>query len=96
KLIQELPSIKDGSIRDSLVKDIKNQKFFFPIPSGKISKEQWYWCVLIEELIRNIEEVWGVEGYCNDFKTYCNNLECTKQDKMLQIRLKEILRRIAN
>ncbi|EJR82868.1 hypothetical protein COK65_30615 [Bacillus thuringiensis] len=96
KLIQELPSIKDGSIRDSLVKDIKNQKFLFPIPSGKISKEQWYWCVLIEELIRNIEEVWGVEGYCNDFKTYCDNLECTKQDKMLQIRLKEILSRITN
>ncbi|MGR5968274.1 hypothetical protein ACT7C1_08390 [Bacillus paranthracis] len=96
KLIQELPSIKHGSIRDSLVKEIKNQKFLFPIPSGKISKEQWYWCVLIEELIRNIEEVWGVEGYCNDFKTYCDNLECTKQDKMLQIRLKEILSRIAN
>ncbi|MGF1433283.1 P-loop NTPase fold protein [Bacillus thuringiensis] len=96
KLIQELPLIKDDSIRNSLVKDIKNQQFFFPIPSGKISKEQWYWCVLIEELIRNIEEVWGVEGYCNDFKTYCDNLECTKQDKMLQIRLKEILSRIAN
>ncbi|OUA56837.1 P-loop NTPase fold protein [Bacillus thuringiensis] len=93
-LNNELTLIKDKKLRDYIVKYIKDQKFLFPIPSGKINQGQWYWCIFIEELIRNIEEIWKVKGFCNDFKIYCDNLEKTKQDKMLQHRLKELLRRI--
>ncbi|RWQ72540.1 P-loop NTPase fold protein [Bacillus cereus] len=88
KLNESIRSNQDESIKDHLVKYIRDQQYFFPIPSGEINEEQWNWCILVKNLIRDIEDTWKVEGYYDEFKTYCDNLEVTKQDRMLQHRLK--------
>ncbi|PEE69258.1 P-loop NTPase fold protein [Bacillus thuringiensis] len=95
-IINELPLIKDQKIRDYIVEYMKNKKFLFPIPTGKITLEQWYWCLSIQELISKIKKLWEVEDFGSEFKIYCANLEIEKQDKMLQHRLKELLRRMDN
>ncbi|HDX9591010.1 TPA: hypothetical protein ROX98_004081 [Bacillus pseudomycoides] len=88
ELTDSIILITDKTIRDSILKCISDNQFFFPIPSGKITEEQWYWCHRIKELIRNIEQHWEIEGYYDDFTTYFNSLEIMKIDKMLQHRLK--------
>lgn len=77
------------SIRDSVLTIIDDNEFFFPIPSGKITEEQWQWCHLIVNLIKNIEQHWGQAGYYGAFSAYICSLEITHQDKMLQHRLKQ-------
>lgn len=77
----------DKPIRDNLLKNISDNKFFFPVPSGKITEDQWNWCHLIIKLIATINQNWAIENYNNDCKTYIYNLEISKEDKMLQHRL---------
>jgi hypothetical protein len=90
QLQDSIISIKDNPIRDIVVKSISDNQFFFPIPSGRITEEHWYWCRRINVLIRDIEEHWGIENYYDDFKSYIYGLEITKQDKILQHRLRHL------
>lgn len=90
QLQDSIISIKDNPIRDIVVKSIRDNQFFFPIPSGRITEEHWYWCRIINVLIRDIEEHWGIENYFDDFKSYIYGLEITKQDKILQHRLRHL------
>ncbi|MBS4214941.1 P-loop NTPase fold protein [Neobacillus rhizophilus] len=90
QLQDSIISIKDNSIRDIVVKSIRDNQFFFPIPSGRITEEHWYWCRRINVLIKDIEKHWGIENYYDDFKSYIYGLEITKQDKILQHRLRHL------
>ncbi|MGE7606986.1 hypothetical protein ACQKML_10270 [Peribacillus frigoritolerans] len=81
-------STTDDQIRDSLIKSLKDNQFFFPIPSGKISTEHWDWCHLIIRLIEHINRYWENENYYDDFTSHIYSLEIVKEDKLLQHRLK--------
>ncbi|MFE4243739.1 P-loop NTPase fold protein [Peribacillus butanolivorans] len=80
----------DKPIRGSLLKFIKDNQFFFPLPSGSITEEHWNWCRLINLLIREIEQHWEIENYYDDFKAYFYSSEIIKKDKMLHHRLKQL------
>ncbi|NRG35062.1 P-loop NTPase fold protein [Niallia circulans] len=91
RLLQDsIISTGDTLIRDIVVKSISDNQFFFPIPSGRITEEHWYWCRIIKVIIRDIEKYWGIENYFDDFKSYIYELEITKQDKILKHRLKQL------
>ncbi|MBK5458921.1 gas vesicle protein GvpD [Peribacillus sp. TH27] len=90
QLQDSIISTADIPIRDIVVKSISDNQFFFPIPSGRITEEHWYWCRIINRLIKDIEEHWGIENYHEDLKSYIYGLEITKQDKILQHRLRHL------
>ncbi|WP_337874356.1 P-loop NTPase fold protein [Exiguobacterium sp.] len=90
QLQDSISTIKDTPIRDIIVKSMSDNQFFFPIPAGSITEKQWYWCRIIKVLIINIEEHWEIENYYKDFKSYIYGLEITKQDKILQHRLRHL------
>lgn len=90
QLQDSIITIKDTPIRDIIVKSMSDNQFFFPIPSGSITEEQWYWCRRIKVLIIDIEEHWEIENYYEDFTSYIYGLEITKQDKILQHRLRHL------
>lgn len=90
QLQDSISTIKDTLIRDIIVKSMSDNQFFFPIPAGSITEKQWYWCRIIKVLIINIEEHWEIENYYKDFKSYIYGLEITKQDKILQHRLRHL------
>ncbi|PCD05203.1 hypothetical protein CMV16_24995 [Peribacillus simplex] len=89
KLTESISTV-DKSIRDNILSNLSDNDFFFPIPSGKITDEQWQWCHLIVNLIANIEQHWGQAGYYGVFSAYTCSLEITQKDKMLQHRLKQL------
>lgn len=82
--------ISDEHLRDSILKSLNNNYYFFSIPSGRISEQQWRWCHQINKLIREIENNWEVTNYYSDFKAYIYRYEITKKDRMLQYRLKQL------
>lgn len=87
RLRESVPSIS-GDIRSDILSKINDNGFFFPIPSGQISEQQWRWCHQINKLINEIERYWQITNYYNEFKAYFYNVEITKKDRMLQHRLK--------
>lgn len=90
QLQDSIISTTDIPIRDIVLKSLSDNQFFFPIPSGRITEEHWYWCRIINRLIKDIEQPWGIENYYDDFKSYIYGLEITKQDKILQHRLRHL------
>ncbi|MFJ7681136.1 hypothetical protein [Peribacillus butanolivorans] len=90
QLTDSIISTKDKAIIDNVIKSISDNKFFFPIPSGKITEDHWNWCHQIINLIANINQHWAIENYYDDFKDYIYSLEITKENKMLQHRLKKL------
>jgi hypothetical protein len=90
KLTESIISTSDKSIRDNVLTSIDDNEFYFPVPSEKITDDQWQWCHLIVNLIANIEQHWGQAGYYGVFLAYICSLEITQKDKMLQHRLKQL------
>jgi hypothetical protein len=90
KLTDSIISTSDKSIRDNVISSIDDNEFYFLVPSGKITDDQWQWCHLIVNLIANIERHWGQAGYYGVFSAYIHSLEITQKDKMLQHRLKQL------
>lgn len=80
-------SVSDKQIRDNILGIIKENDFFFPLPSGTINEELWSWCHLIKSLVKHIEQYWDVNGLYEEFKTYNYNRESLQNDKMLKHRL---------
>jgi KAP family P-loop domain len=78
----------NNTIKEEVIKSLNENEYFFPVPSGKINNEIWDWCHLIKNLIIDIEQQWKVENYYTNFKNYFYNLEETKEDKLVQHRLK--------
>lgn len=77
-------------IRKNIIERIKECEFLFPIPSGRITEEQWYWCTLTNKIIKDIERHWGIENFYDDFKSYIYSFEITKNEKILQHRLNQL------
>jgi hypothetical protein len=90
QIIDSIISISDTPIRERILKSISDNKFFFPIPSGKITEDHWNWCHLIIKLIATINQNWAIENYYDDFKANIYSLEISKEDKLLQHRLKQL------
>ncbi|WP_173915974.1 P-loop NTPase fold protein [Halobacillus sp. Marseille-Q1614] len=90
KLADSISSTKVSSIQNNVLKSLDDNDFFFPVPSGKITDEQWQWCHLIVSLIATIQQNWGQAGYFGVFSAYISSLEITQKDKMLQHRLKQL------
>lgn len=90
QLQDSIISTTDTPIRDTVIKSMSDNQFLFPIPSGRITEVHWHWCRIINILIKDIERHWEIENYYDDFKSYINGLEITKQDKILQHRLRHL------
>ncbi|MGX6444256.1 hypothetical protein ACWM35_13700 [Neobacillus sp. K501] len=90
KLTDSINSTTSKLIIDRVLTSLDDNEYFFPIPSGKISDEQWQWCHLIINLIASIEGHGVIAGYYGVFSAYIFSLEITKKDKMLQHRLKQL------
>ncbi|MEM5017890.1 hypothetical protein WKH31_16470 [Metabacillus indicus] len=78
--------------RNSLLKILHENQYFFPIPSGKITEDLWYWCHQINILIKDIEQLWEMENFYNDFKDKIN-AEVVDENKILKHRLKTLFER---
>lgn len=89
---QSIFSVDDKEIREEILNDIRSHNFYFPIPSGKITKEQWYWCHQINTIIKDIDRHWNEQGFYDEFMSYANNSAIENLDKMLQIRLKNLFK----
>ncbi|WP_350299504.1 P-loop NTPase fold protein [Peribacillus frigoritolerans] len=86
-------SIVDEKFRDSFIKNLSDNQFFFPIPSGRISEDLWTWCHQINKLIKDFDRRWELKNYYDDFKNYINGLDVVQDDKLLQHRLKTLFNR---
>ncbi len=91
KLTDSIVSTMDLPIKNNLSKSISENKYYFPIPSGRITEDQWNWCHLIIKLVATINKYWEIENYYDDFTAYLCSIENTQQDKMLQYRLTQLL-----
>ncbi len=78
-------------IRSNIIEQIREYGFLFPMPSGRITEEQWYWCRIINKVIKDIERYWDVENFYDDFKSYIYSFEITDNEKILQHRLKILI-----
>ncbi|MGM0921103.1 MAG: P-loop NTPase fold protein [Bacillota bacterium] len=85
-------SASSQSIRETLIKSLDENQFFFPIPSGRITEDLWFWCHQVKLLIKEIDQHWEIENYYQDFKDFINSLEVVNEDKLLQHRLKTLFR----
>lgn len=90
ELSDSIISITDKNIKDTILKYISENNYFFPTPSGQINEEHWNWCHLINTLIKNIEQHWHQEKYYDTFTAYFIDLENPQKDKMLQHRLNHL------
>jgi hypothetical protein len=90
QLTDLLISISDNQIKERMLTGISDNNFFFPIPSGNITEDQWNWCQLVIRLVATINKYWEVENYYQDFKANIYSLEISKEDKLLQHRLKQL------
>jgi len=80
------------SSREIVLESLDDNDFFFPVPSGKITDQQWQWCHFIVNLIAVInKQKWIQEDYFDKFSAYIFNLEITQKDKMLKHRIKHLL-----
>jgi hypothetical protein len=86
QLIDSIISISDNRIKDRILESISENKFFFSIPSGNITEDQWNWCHLVIRLVATINKYWEVENYYPDFKANIYSLENSKEDKLLEHR----------
>ena len=89
QLMFSILSIKKDKIRNKIIAGLRNNCFFFPIPSGSISEAQWKWCHLIKELLEIIEQTWNV-NLLKELKSYVYHSEIFENDKMLQKRVKDL------
>lgn len=94
QLNDEIISIIDSSLREFIIKEINDNQYFFPTPLGRITEQQWYWCIHIYNLIKDIKSHWNNENFHNTFISFTNELKTTKQDKMLNHRLDQLFQRI--
>lgn len=79
--------ITDSRIRESTLNTIKDNDFFFPLPSGKITEEHWNWCSLVKLLVKEIEQYWNLNGLYEEFKNHNYDRQSSQKDKMLKHRL---------
>ncbi|NCT38073.1 hypothetical protein GTW56_18415 [Bacillus sp. EB93] len=86
-------SISNQSNRTYILRSLNEHQYFFPIPSGNINENFWFWCTQIKLLVREIEARWGVENYSNDFKEYLFKLDGIEEDRMLKHRLNTLFER---
>ncbi|MBM7096435.1 hypothetical protein JSY36_11830 [Bacillus sp. H-16] len=86
QLYDSIISVKEGDLREAILKCLKEHQYFFPMPSGKITESQWYWCRMINKLIKEIEVHWDMENYHCKFEEYIMG-KAVSNDKMLKNRL---------
>jgi hypothetical protein len=92
QLENSIIAISDKTLRECIIKNLKENNFFFPLPSGEITDELWNWCHFINLIIKEIEDHWNLNGLYEEFKTYNYDLESSLQDKMLKHRLNVLFR----
>ena len=80
----------DSNLKVYISDKIKEKKYFFPIPSGKIREETWFWCRKINMLIKNIENCYEIKDYYKEFQIFLGNISNNYKDKMLIHRLKNL------
>ncbi|KQU17240.1 hypothetical protein ASG65_10115 [Bacillus sp. Leaf13] len=86
-------SISNQSNRTYILRSLNEHQYFFPVPSGNINENFWFWCIQIKLLVREIEAQWDVENYSNDFMEYLFKLDEIEEDRMLKYRLKTLFER---
>lgn len=94
--IESIPSIHDKHIRDNILTCIRNNNYFFPLPSGTIDEDLWNWCHLINLLIKDIEKHWGIDSLYTEFKTYNYKRDNIEENKILKYRLNLLFERPEN
>ncbi|MBH0156160.1 hypothetical protein IHV10_07270 [Fictibacillus sp. 5RED26] len=82
--------IDQEAFKDTLLNAFNENQYFFPIPFGRITEEQWRWCYHIEGNIRKFDIRWGLNNFHEGFKNYLYYQEIIKEDKMLQHRLEKL------
>lgn len=87
-LMESIIAINNEEIRENLKKKIETNRFFFPLPKGKVTQEHWDWCILNKMLILNIDKHWGIDGYYDNYVTFVKNEASNHQDRMLQHRIR--------
>ncbi|MDI6587217.1 P-loop NTPase fold protein [Bacillus subtilis] len=90
QLADSINSINSGNIRSFLMLNLEENQFFFALPAGSITQEQWDWCIISKMLVFNIHKSWNMNKYYDNFvesvKIAAENIE----DHMLHYRLKNL------
>lgn len=84
--------IKDERIRDNLKGKLLSNKFFFPVPLGKVNQDQMDWCSEINVLILHIKNYWQDDHFFDGYQEFLENAKNIYHDKMLDYRI-ELLNR---
>lgn len=74
-------------MQNSLLENFEKNQYFFPLPIGKITEKQWYWCHQINIIIKDIERVWNKENYYQKFKDNITSLSEGENSKLLEHRI---------
>jgi KAP family P-loop domain len=90
KSISTIDKNASSLIRDTILETLDENEYFFPIPAGKLTEDQWQWCHLIVNLVASIERYWDIAGYFEGFSAYIFSLNITEKDKLLRHRLNHL------
>lgn len=81
---------ENSLVKTNVLERLDNYNYFFPMPTGNINEDSWYWCHQINNLIPAIERHWNIENYYESFKKYLSDFANESQDRMLIHRLTQL------
>lgn len=84
--------ITDEKIRENLKGKLVSNKFFFPVPLGKVNQDQMDWCSLSNVLILHIKNYWQDDQVFDRYQEFLENAKSNYHDKMLDYRIELINR----
>lgn len=84
--------ITDEKIRENLKGKLVSNKFFFPVPLGKVNQDQMDWCSLSNVLILHIKNYWQGDQVFDRYQEFLENAKSNYHDKMLDYRIELINR----
>lgn len=81
--------------KDNIVKEMKNNKWFLPLPLGEITHSHWTYCHAVFKCIVVID-TWGKYSIIGDVREYFNQEIENHSDEIFKYRLKSLINQYLN
>ncbi|MGF0470164.1 hypothetical protein ACQQ6W_11015 [Lysinibacillus fusiformis] len=86
--VMSLSNPKHQDLVISLIKSLKTNGFYLPLPEGEINENHWRYCHLVFSILKKIRDYLNQDKIFEDAKQYFDEVINDKQDKMLELRIK--------
>lgn len=86
--VMSLSNPKHKELVISLIKSLKTNGFYLPLPEGEINENHWRYCHLVFSILKKIGDYLNQDKIFEDAKQYFDEVINDKQDKMLELRIK--------